>query len=352
MAIAPANTDLLELLRADAADPRLRDRGRAPVQGGQDRRLLPSLLGTGGDLRRRDRRDARGRPARHRLSRRMASRSRAARRPRRSWPSCSASATAARTAAAARCTCSTPSRGYYGGWGIVGGQLPLATGLALALVRQGKQQAVVCELGDGAVNMGAWHESLNLAALWKLPVVFLVVNNKYGMGTAVDRASAEPELYKRASAYRMHGEAVDGDDLEARDRGVLAAARAGPRGARAGGARGDDLPLPRPLRRRRRARVPDEGGDRRAPGAATRCCASRRACATPAPRPTSCARSTSASRSASRRRSSSRTESPDPDVGALAWAMHAQGSDEQFERMRPGSPFGEEELVFDGGLGK
>src|SRR5918998_3668782 len=106
-------------------------------------------------------------------------------------------------------------RGYYGGWGIVGGQLPLATGLALALVRQGKQQAVVCELGDGAVNMGSWHESLNLAALWKLPVVYLIVNNKYGMGTAVDRASAEPELHKRASAYRMHGEAVDGDDLEA-----------------------------------------------------------------------------------------------------------------------------------------
>jgi pyruvate dehydrogenase E1 component alpha subunit len=73
----------------------------------------------------------------------------------------------------------------------------------------------VCELGDGAVNMGAWHESLNLAALWKLPVVFLVVNNRYGMGTAVKRASAEPELYKRASAYRMHGEAVEGDELEA-----------------------------------------------------------------------------------------------------------------------------------------
>src|SRR3712207_5918400 len=106
-------------------------------------------------------------------------------------------------------------RGYYGGWGIVGGQLPLAPGMGLALVRQGKRQAVVCELGDGAVNMGAWHEALNLAALWKLPVLFLVVNNKYGMGTAVDRASAEPELHKRASAYRMHGEAVDGDDLEA-----------------------------------------------------------------------------------------------------------------------------------------
>src|SRR3712207_4118648 len=106
-------------------------------------------------------------------------------------------------------------RGYYGGWGIVAGQLPIATGLALALVRQGKRQAVLCELGDGAVNMGAWHESLNLAALWRLPVVFLVVNNRYGMGTGVGRASAEPELHKRASAHRMHGEAVDGDDLDA-----------------------------------------------------------------------------------------------------------------------------------------
>ena len=62
---------------------------------------------------------------------------------------------------------------------------------------------------------GRWHESLNLAALWSLPVVFLVVNNGYGMGTSVERASAEPELYKRACAFRMHGERVDGDDYDA-----------------------------------------------------------------------------------------------------------------------------------------
>src|SRR3954447_7923519 len=106
-------------------------------------------------------------------------------------------------------------RGFYGGWGIVAGQLPIATGLALALVRQGRPQAVLCELGDGAVNMGAWHEALNLAALWQLPVVFLVINNEYGMGTSVERASAEPELWRRAASYRMHDERVDGDDLEA-----------------------------------------------------------------------------------------------------------------------------------------
>src|SRR3954454_1644185 len=105
------------------------------------------------------------------------------------------------------------ARGYYGGWGIVGGQLPVATGLALALVRQDKPNVGVFELRDGAVNTGAWHESLNLAALWRLPIVFLVVNNLYGMGTSVERASAEPELHKRAAAHRIHGERVDGDDL-------------------------------------------------------------------------------------------------------------------------------------------
>jgi pyruvate dehydrogenase E1 component subunit alpha len=104
-------------------------------------------------------------------------------------------------------------RGFLGGWGIVGGHLPVATGIALELTRRDEPRAVLCELGDGAVNTGAWHESLNLAALWNLPIVFLVINNVYGMGTHVERASAEPELHKRAAAHRMHGERVDGDDL-------------------------------------------------------------------------------------------------------------------------------------------
>jgi pyruvate dehydrogenase E1 component alpha subunit len=104
-------------------------------------------------------------------------------------------------------------RGYLGGWGIVGGHLPVATGVALELARRGERRAVLCELGDGAVNTGAWHESLNLAGLWDLPIVFYVVNNIYGMGTHVERASAEPELHRRACAYGMHGERVDGDDL-------------------------------------------------------------------------------------------------------------------------------------------
>ena len=104
-------------------------------------------------------------------------------------------------------------RHFLGGWGIVGGHLPIAVGAALALDYQDAPGAVLCQFGDGATNTGAFHEALNLAALWRLPIVFQVINNLYGMGTSVEQASAEPELYKRACAYRMHSERVDGNDV-------------------------------------------------------------------------------------------------------------------------------------------
>ncbi len=100
-----------------------------------------------------------------------------------------------------------------GGYGIVGGQVPLATGAALAIEHRGESDVVVCQMGDGTTNIGAFHESLNIAALWNLPIVYVVVNNGLGMGTTVERSSAEPELYKRGSAYRIHGERVDGNDV-------------------------------------------------------------------------------------------------------------------------------------------
>lgn len=117
-----------------------------------------------------------------------------------------------------------------GGYGIVGGQLPLATGAALAIDYRDGQEIVLCTMGDGTTNIGAFHESLNIAALWNLPIVYVVINNRLGMATTVDKASAEPELYKRASAYRMASERVDGLDplavFEAAERAV-ASARAG-----------------------------------------------------------------------------------------------------------------------------
>lgn len=90
---------------------------------------------------------------------------------------------------------------FMGGYGIVGGQLPLATGAALAIDYRDGGEAVVCLMGDGTTNIGAFHESLNLAALWGLPIVYVVVNNGLGMGTTVEQSSAEPELYKRAGSY-------------------------------------------------------------------------------------------------------------------------------------------------------
>ncbi|BDT91312.1 pyruvate dehydrogenase E1 component subunit alpha [Nocardia sputorum] len=100
-----------------------------------------------------------------------------------------------------------------GGYAIVGGQVPLAVGAALAIDYRGGDDVVVCQMGEGTTNIGAFHESLNIAALWNLPVVFLVINNQTGMGTTVERSSAEPDLWKRAASYRMRGERVDGTDV-------------------------------------------------------------------------------------------------------------------------------------------
>ncbi|BBA96422.1 putative pyruvate dehydrogenase [Actinacidiphila reveromycinica] len=119
---------------------------------------------------------------------------------------------------------------FMGGYGIVGGQVPLATGAALAVDYRGGTEAVVCLMGDGTTNIGAFHESLNIAALWGLPVVYVVVNNGLGMGTTVEQSSAEPELHKRAASYRMASARVDGNDPVA----VFRAARTALDSARAG----------------------------------------------------------------------------------------------------------------------
>lgn len=111
------------------------------------------------------------------------------------------------------------SRRFMGGYAIVGGHLPLACGLALATQKEGKGNVAVCFLGDGSVNEGAFHESLNLAAVWKLPVLFVCENNFYAMGTSMRKVSALAEIYKRAEAYGIRAEQVDGMDILAmRDR--------------------------------------------------------------------------------------------------------------------------------------
>lgn len=243
-------------------------------------------------------------------------------------------------------------RNMLGGWGVVGGQLPIATGMALALVQHGGRQAVLCELGDGAVNIGAWHESLNIAGVWELPIVYLVMNNQYGMGTTVERASAEPELYKRACAYRIHGERVDGDDLEAMleacDR-LLTRARDERRPA----------VLEAMTYRYRGHSVADAGLDyrtkqeieaRKAEHDPIRVIADRlkerRQLTGEDER-----RIEEAQRGRVEAAVAHASDSPLPEEDTLAEYVYADPrGKEQFARMRPGAPFGESDLIFGRGL--
>jgi pyruvate dehydrogenase E1 component alpha subunit len=102
---------------------------------------------------------------------------------------------------------------FLGGHGIVGGHIPIATGVGFAIKYRGGDQVCVCFFGEAAVNNGAFHEALNMAALWKLPVIYLIENNRYGMGTALERASAINDIAERACSYDMPNEVVDGQDV-------------------------------------------------------------------------------------------------------------------------------------------
>ena len=117
-------------------------------------------------------------------------------------------------------------RRFFGGNAIVGGTLPLAVGVALADRMQKRRQVTACILGDGAAAEGAFHESLNLAALWDLPVLFLCENNLYAMGTALLRHQAQPDLATKAAAYGLSAQAVDGMDVIAVEEAARAAATA------------------------------------------------------------------------------------------------------------------------------
>ena len=105
------------------------------------------------------------------------------------------------------------SKGFLGGHGIVGAHIPITTGMAFAFKYRGGDQVAVCYFGEAAVNNGAFHEALNMAALWKLPAIFICENNRYGMGTALERASAIYDISERACSYDMDNEVVDGQDV-------------------------------------------------------------------------------------------------------------------------------------------
>jgi pyruvate dehydrogenase E1 component alpha subunit len=106
-------------------------------------------------------------------------------------------------------------RGNFGGDGIVGGHLPIAAGMGYGIRLKNTDQVCLCFFGDGAVQEGAFHEALNVSALWDLPVVYIIENNRYGMGTAVNRASSVKDLYTRGQAYGIPRREVNGQDLMA-----------------------------------------------------------------------------------------------------------------------------------------
>jgi pyruvate dehydrogenase E1 component alpha subunit len=102
---------------------------------------------------------------------------------------------------------------FLGGHAIVGSHLPLAAGVGFSIKYQGGDQVCVCYFGDGAVPEGEFHEALNLSSLWKLPVIYVCENNRYAMGTSLERALAETEIYKFGQAYKIESEPVDGMDV-------------------------------------------------------------------------------------------------------------------------------------------
>jgi pyruvate dehydrogenase E1 component alpha subunit len=120
--------------------------------------------------------------------------------------------------------------GNLGANGIVGGGLPIAVGAALAIKKQKRDDVTLCFFGDGASNEGAFHEALNMAAIWRLPVLFICENNKYGMSVSTERSMSVEHVADRASAYKMPGEIVDGNRIEDVSEAVMRAtarARAG-----------------------------------------------------------------------------------------------------------------------------
>ncbi|CAI8053318.1 Pyruvate dehydrogenase E1 component subunit alpha [Geodia barretti] len=155
-----------------------------------------------------------------------------------------------RRAALRFCTCFLPERQrgpaagtFYGGHGIVGAQVPLGVGLGFAHKYRASDRISVTYFGDGAANQGQVFEAFNMAALWQLPVLFVIENNQYAMGTSVERSAAVSDLHERGAAFGIPGGRVDGMDVAA----VLQATEEAVAGLRAGNgtaaAGNDDLPL-------------------------------------------------------------------------------------------------------------
>ena len=152
------------------------------------------------------------------------------------------------------------SKGHYGAHSIVGANMPMATGMGLAYQLEGTGRVAVVFFGDGASNQGSFHESMNLCAIWKLPVIFFCENNHYAVSYHVERSTSVKDISVRAQGYNAPGVTVDGMDVVAVYEATAEAVRRAREGGRPEPDRGEDLPLLRPLARRPPVRpLPHEG---------------------------------------------------------------------------------------------
>ena len=243
-------------------------------------------------------------------------------------------------------------RGFLGGYAIVAGHLPIAVGLAMASQHRNDGSICLCFFGDGAVNEGEFHEAMNLAAIWKTPVLFLCENNLYGMGTALERAAAVPEVYKRAAAYNIPAERCNGMDV----REMYAAARKAEPHVRGGNGpflleamtyrfRGHSV-ADAGLSYRTRDEIKERQQQHDAVARTGKLLVERGVI-----EEEELDRIDERAREIVRDAVACSDEYSQPSVDTLA--EHVYGDPdfpEQFARMRPGSPFGEDSLVFSKGL--
>ena len=152
-------------------------------------------------------------------------------------------------------------KNFYGGHGIVGASAPIGTGLAFANKYRDSDAVCLTYFGDGAANQGQVYESFNMAELWKLPVVYVIENNRYAMGTAVNRSSAQTDFSKRGVSFNIPGMQVDGMDVRAVRAAAVDGARLVPRRQRPDHCRDDDVPVSRAFDVRP-GEIPDQGRGR------------------------------------------------------------------------------------------
>ena len=251
--------DEVEMLCADVAHPAFRRAREPAISSAENRRLLSSLHRPGSGRGRRGRGDAARRLSHHRLSRSCPRAGPRNQRRMPAWRSFSEKRPAARAGSAVRCIFSTRNITCMAGTRLSARMFRSRAGWLSPRKYRKEDRVTLCFFGDGAINQGAFHEALNLAALFKLPVIFICENNLFAMGTSVKRSTSLKQIVDRAEGYDIPGEIIDGMNFrEVRDK-LWRDRRFDPQGSASGVCRGPHLSLSRPFDVRS-GELSDQGG--------------------------------------------------------------------------------------------